>query len=135
VGVILCCDTVKGVVTTKELIYKWSEEVVLEDFLISFLPRGGVLIISLTSTPFGADDENLNALEQELSETCNSAKGNHLSGCVITRVGDVKKIIKSSVNTLSFVYMDTFVSQDSFGEALEYWHSSLAFGGVMIGKI
>jgi lipopolysaccharide biosynthesis glycosyltransferase len=135
VGVILCCDTVKGVVTTKELIYKWSEEVVLEDFLISFLPRGGVLIISLTSTPFGADDENLNALEQELSETCNSAKGNHLSGCVITRVGDVKKIIKSSVNTLSFVYMDTFVSQDSFGEGLEYWHSSLAIGGVMIGKI
>ena len=54
---------------------------------------------------------------------------------MITRVGDVKKIIKSSVNMLSFVYMDTFVSQDSFGEALEYWHSSLAIGGVMIGKI
>jgi hypothetical protein len=139
-GLVLCCDTFKGVTATKALISNWGDSVVREDFMIGFIPRGGVLLISISNSPFGEGGQYLDALETELSAFCRSAQGNYLGGCVISRAADIRNAMNMKnkyyrEKFLSFVYIDLFTSSKAYTVSLGYWYGMLAVGGVMIGKL
>ena len=139
IGVVVCCDTMKGVETTKNLIRYWGEAAVLEDYIINFIPTGGILLISLINSPHGEDKEAIDALEMELSYLCKNAPGNFLGGCVITRHRQIRSVLSQHSlfyrkNYLSFVYLDSFLSHKSYEQSLGYWYSKLALGGTLIGN-
>ena len=139
-GIVMCCDTLKGVDTTQNLIKGWGEGVFSDDILISFLPRGGLLLIEVQNSPHGSSEHDINTLVDTLSNSCNETKGNYLSGCIVIRSAKFDSIMNGNYNffrdnSLSFVYIDIFSSYERYDISLRHWYERLADGGVIIGAV
>jgi len=127
-GVVVCCDTMKGVFTIEKLIELWEGEVLFIWIIQTFHNNLKQSIL-----------QSIEGLHQHLYSLCNNRTSN-LPQCVIFTTKSNETIQTQQIvdsipsGRLQFVYVDFYLSYSNYLQDLRSWFAKLSKGGVLMGS-
>jgi hypothetical protein len=123
-GIIICCDTFKGVQVTENFIKSWQGPSVL--ILISNTPSLNYHI-DINRTKSKVD------LALHFKAICDLKNNSGHLVCILSYYNS-SLVSLFPTGSLSFVYLDNFQSNDDFFKSLIEWHKRLVLNGLILGS-